>query len=56
MGWLDEMNHFMDDDVFEQVFGLLNQFGVQPDITGAMITAAPLGFHPLQEITGDFNF
>ena len=44
------MNH----QVLEQVLWLLHEFRVEPNSTGAVIAARPLGFHPLDHsrITG----
>lgn len=47
MSRLKEVGHLMDDDVLEQVLGLLHQFRIQPDIAGLMTAATPLGLHPL---------
>lgn len=44
------MGHFVDDDVFEEVLGVLDQFGVEADVAGAVVAAAPFGFHALLEI------
>ena len=52
---LDEMDHLMDDDVLEKVFGLFHKFRIEPDMSCLMITAAPLRFHSLQEIAGHFH-
>ncbi len=52
---LQQVGHFMDDDVFQQVFRLLHQFGVEADVTGAVIAAAPPGLHALQVVAGDAN-
>ena len=49
---LYEMDHLMDDDVFEKVFWLFHEFRIEPDMSCLMIAASPLGFHPLQEIAG----
>lgn len=43
MGWLDQMQHLMHHDVFQQVLWLLDQFRVQTDRAGSVITAPPLG-------------
>ena len=50
MHGLDEVNHLVDDDVFEEVFWLLHKLGVKADVPGPVITPSPLGLHPLQEI------
>lgn len=53
MSGLQEMQHFVDNHVFEQVFRFLHQFGVQTDVTSSVITASPLGLHALKEIAGN---
>ena len=50
---LDEVNHFVNDDVLEQVLGLCYELRVQPDMPHFVIAASPLRFHPLQEILLD---
>ena len=44
------MSHFVDDDVFEEVLGLLLQLSVEADAASVVVAAAPLGFHALQEV------
>ena len=51
VGWLQQVSHFMDDDVFEQVLGLLDEFRVKSDMPDPVIAASPPGFHPLQEVS-----
>ena len=45
----------MDNDIFQQVFWLFHQFGIDPDVPRLMIAASPFGFHSLEKITGDGN-
>jgi len=42
---LNEMDQFVDDDVFEALHRFLGQFEVQPDATGDWIAGAPPSFH-----------
>jgi hypothetical protein len=51
----DEMKHFVDDDVLKQIAGLLHQLGIQPDVSGAMVAAAPSGFHALEKHSLDLD-
>lgn len=37
---LDQMNHFMNNDIFQQVLRLLHQFRIQPN-TFCLVVAAP---------------
>ena len=50
---LDEVNHFVNNDVFEQVLGLCYELRVQADMPHLVIAASPFRFHPLQEILLD---
>ncbi len=52
----EQMCHLMDNHVFEQVLGVLHQFGIEADMPGPGITAAPLGFNPLQKVAVYLNF
>jgi hypothetical protein len=54
MGWFKQVDHFMDDDVFEKILWFLYEFGVEANVAGAVVAASPLGFHSLQVITGNF--
>ena len=56
MSRLKKMYHFVDYNIFEQILWLLHQFGVETDVAGPMIAASPLGFHPLQKVSGDSYF
>ena len=47
--------HFVNDDVFEEVFWLFYQLGIEANPTRFVIAAPPLGFHSLQEITSDLH-
>ena len=47
---LQEVDHLVDDDVLQQVFGLLDQLGVEPERLGLGVAAAPAGLHSLKEI------
>jgi hypothetical protein len=51
VSWLCQVEHLMHNDVFDQIFGFLHEFGVQSDKPDLMIIAPPLGFHPLEEIS-----
>ena len=55
MSGLQEMQHLMDNDIFEQVPGFFHQFCVQADVAGSGVTASPLGLHALQEISSDID-
>jgi hypothetical protein len=44
------MDHFVDDDVFEQIYGVLHQFRVQADVTAAVGATASARFHALQNV------
>src|ERR1044071_5136360 len=48
---LQQMCHFMDEDIFEQVFRFLHEFRVQPDVAGEMVATAPAGFHALKKVS-----
>ena len=52
---LDEMNHFMDDLILQQVLGFRHELRVQPDMRSGMIAASPFCLHPLEEISFDFD-
>lgn len=55
VGRLDQVRHFVDDDVFKQVFRFFHQLCIQADVTGLVIATAPLGFHTLQIVAGYFD-
>lgn len=48
---LQQMHHFMDDNIFEQVFRLLHELRVQADVASAVVAAAPPGLHSLKKVT-----
>jgi hypothetical protein len=48
----NQVNHFVDDHVLEQVFRFLHEFRVEANVPSTMIAATPLGLHALQEVTG----
>ena len=50
---LQQMHHFVDDDVFQQIPRFFREFRVEPEMAVTVVAASPLGFHPLQEITGN---
>lgn len=52
---LDEMDHFVNDDVFEQALRFRHELRIQPNMPGSVIAASPLGLHPLQEIPRDLH-
>src|SRR5450759_2374443 len=51
----DQMNEFVDDDVFEALHRLLGEFKVQPDAVGLGIASAPSRFHFLDAPLSDHN-
>ncbi len=52
---LNEMNHLVNDHVFQEILRLRHELRVEADVSCLMIAASPLGFHPLQEIPGHFH-
>ena len=56
VGGGEEVDHFVDDDVFEKVLWLLDEFCVQADVGGFVIAASPFGFHALEEVGGYLHF
>lgn len=52
-----EMQQFMDDDIFQAVLWLLCQFQVDPDALSKDVAGAPFGFHlfdrPLVDLYSD---
>lgn len=50
---LDQMDHFVEDHVFKQIFWLGYKLCVQANVSRLVIAAPPLSFHPLQEIPLD---
>jgi len=55
VGWLNEMNHFVDYNILKQVFRLLDQLSIESDVSGLWIAASPFCFHALKEIAGHFD-
>ena len=49
VGWLQQVDHLMDHDVFEALAGFLGEVGVEADGAGVRVATAPLGFHALHE-------
>ena len=47
MGGLEQVNHFMDDDVFQAFTGFFGELGIEADACGFRIAATPHGFHAL---------
>jgi hypothetical protein len=45
----------MGDYIFEKVFGLLHQLGVEADMSCPVVAASPFGLHPLQELSPGFD-
>ena len=56
VGRLHDVHHFMDNHILQQVPGLLYELRIEPNVSSPMIAAAPLGLHPLQEVTRDDYF
>ena len=52
---LEEVDHFMDDDIFEAFKWIPDQFEVEPDSTSADVARAPAGPHPLELPLGDVD-
>ena len=50
---LQEVQQFMDDDVFQAIFRFLSQFQIDPDALGEDIASAPFGFHLFDRPLGD---
>ena len=55
VGGLQQVNQFVDNDVFEALAGFLGEIGVEADGVGLRIAASPLGLHPPHEDPADFN-
>lgn len=49
MGGFEDVDHLVDDDVFQAGLWFLGELGVQPDGSGFAVAAAPSCFHPLNE-------
>jgi hypothetical protein len=52
---LNEVGHLVSYHVFEKVFGLFDQLGVEADMSLSVVAASPLGLHPLQEIAANLD-
>ena len=52
---LQQVQHLVHHHVLDQVLGLLHQFGIQADVAGRVVAAAPLGLHALQEIARNLH-
>ena len=50
-----QVNHLVQDDIFEALFRLLGELGVQANGAGGRIAAAPLGLHLLYEEAADLD-
>jgi len=46
---LEQVNHFLDDDVFQAFKGFLGEFGIDADACCFRIASAPSGFHALDK-------
>jgi hypothetical protein len=55
VGRLGQVRHFVHHDVFEAFLGLLGQFRIEADGSGAGIAASPLGLHLLHMETRNRN-
>jgi hypothetical protein len=53
VGRLEEMGHLVHEDVLEALGSLLRELGVEADVAGIPVSAAPLGLHLLDEYLGD---
>src|SRR5271165_169929 len=47
VGRFKQMNHLVQNDIFETLFGLLREFGIETYATGKRVAATPLSFHVL---------
>lgn len=52
---VNQMDHFVHDDVLDQVLGFFGELRIQPDGAGFRIAAAPFGFHALEKIAAYRN-
>ena len=46
---LNEVNHLVNDDIFQEILGLLHQLRIQTNMSGLLIATPPFGLHPVQE-------
>ena len=47
MGWFQEVEHFVNDDVFEALAGFLGEVGVEANAVSTWGAAPPFRFHLL---------
>jgi hypothetical protein len=52
----DQVDHFVDHYVFQALGRFAGQVGIEADVGGFVIAAAPLGFHALNEEAVDRYF
>lgn len=55
MGALNEMDHLMNDHVFEEVLRLRRELRIETNMPCLVVAASPLGLHALKEIPSHFN-
>lgn len=51
----EQVDHFMDEDVFQALRRFLRQFQIQPDTAGLNVAGPPLRLHPSDTTLGDFH-
>ena len=56
VGGLNEVHHFVNDDVFQKVLGLFHQFGIEAQVVCPVISASLLGFHPAARNLGSVSW
>lgn len=49
VGWFQEVHHFVDHNILQTPGRFLCEFGVESDVSGSGVAAAPLGLHLLNE-------
>lgn len=49
VGWFQQMNQFVNNEIFEALRGLLCQLRVETNCPCLVIAASPFGLHPLHE-------
>ena len=49
MRWLQQVEHFVEQDVFQALARLFGEFGVEADVAGVVVAASPASFHVLYE-------
>ena len=52
---LDEVKHFVNDDVLQQVPRLLHKLGIEADVAHAVVARTPFGLHSLKEVPIDLH-